>query len=525
MRKRALRWLLSQEAVPMGHLSDVTVAAILTSIVALTLGDAPRADGQIAERTKPLFVLTAATHWVAVNGNNDGPGTPDRPWATINHAAEQARPGDTIVVRGGHYRLPAQVRLHSSGNPGAWISFVAYPGETPILDAAPVKFLPFNPGIGAVVDGAFQIENTAYVRVIGLTVINSHQAGFTIRDSSHIDLINNSTSGSFGSGIAVWDTTHRGRSTRYIRILGNTITKATTWDLAPPDVQRRGEPPHEALSIAGAVDFEVAFNRVSDSDKEGIDIKETSKRGIVHHNLVENVKRQGIYIDAWFGSIDHILMYSNVVDRCGGAGIVLSVENGDSDTDIDIRNNLIFGNDGSGLLFSRWGVNNLRRKIRIANNIFYHNGYGKPAAGQEYFWIVGGIYLYSTNIQDISIEDNILRDNRGFQIGYSELYRDRYPSWAIAAKRKHIRLLDNIIDGPNAINHPIVSGGDPIDRVKIYAITGERPAFRDSMFRDSNLVSHPLLGLLRMGAPGRRYSSKSWWKAGFPPKLFVFRVH
>ena len=47
------------------------------------------------------------------------------------------------------------------------------------------------------------------------------------------------------------------------------------------------EPPHEALSIGGAVDFEVAYNHVYDSDKEGIDIKETSKRGKVHHNLVE----------------------------------------------------------------------------------------------------------------------------------------------------------------------------------------------------------------------------------------------
>ena len=39
----------------------------------------------------------------------------------------------------------------------------------------------------------------------------------------------------------------------------------------------------------------------TDSDKEGIDVKETSARGRVHHNLVHHLRRQGIYVDAWFG--------------------------------------------------------------------------------------------------------------------------------------------------------------------------------------------------------------------------------
>ena len=32
-----------------------------------------------------------------------------------------------------------------------------------------------------------------------------------------------------------------------IRVIGDTVTKATTWDLAAPDVERLGEPPHEAI--------------------------------------------------------------------------------------------------------------------------------------------------------------------------------------------------------------------------------------------------------------------------------------
>ena len=47
----------------------------------------------------------------------------------------------------------------------------------------------------------------------------------------------------FSSGIAVWDTNHNDRGTERIRVIGNTIIKATTWDLAPSDVPRQGEPP------------------------------------------------------------------------------------------------------------------------------------------------------------------------------------------------------------------------------------------------------------------------------------------
>src|SRR5262249_19787428 len=149
-------------------------------------------------------------------------------------------------------------------------------------------------------------------------VINSHDAGFTIRDSSNIDLINNSTKGTFSSGIAVWNTVHDDKRTQYIRIIGNTISRATTWDLAPEAMSRRGEPPHEALSIGGAVDFEVAYNLIYESLK-GIDIKETTKRGRVHHNLVHDVVSPGIYVDAWFGDLRTIEIFSNIVRNCQAA--------------------------------------------------------------------------------------------------------------------------------------------------------------------------------------------------------------
>jgi len=474
---------------------------------------------------KPLGPLasTASTYFVASNGSDVGPGTINRPWATINHAAENANAGDMVVVRGGHYILPAQVRPRSSGRSGAWITFIGYPGEVPILDAQSImpKYLP-----GALNNGAFQIEGVSHIRVANLSVVNSHDAGFTVRDSSDIELINNMTDGTFSSGIAVWDTNHDDRGTEHIRIVGNTITRATTWDLAPPDVPRRGEPPHEALSIGGAVDFEVAYNHIYDSDKEGIDIKETSKRGRVHHNLVHDIPRQGIYVDAWFGKLSDIEIFSNVVHHCRFSGFALSVEGGEFAEKINFHDNLIFDNGGSGVYFSRWGNNNLRDNIRITRNIFYRNGYATPNIGQTYFWQTGGLYLYSTNLRDILIEKNIFSENRGFQIGYSELFLQDGRSWEFVARDKRIAIIDNLINGDNETGSPIESGGAPIDQVRIFAANGDGAIFGDPLFRNAAMYDFSLLSgspAIQAHLVAKGYSptvqSMSWWKRNFPPKL------
>jgi len=498
-------------------------AFLLTQLGSWSASISPVFAGENPPLEAP-FIAAGESYFVALNGNDAGPGTAARPWATINRAAEQAKAGDLVVVRGGHYMLSAQVRPRNSGRPDAWISFVGYPGEEPILDAKSVARSSFSHGI--LNEGIFQLERVSHIRVANLAIINSHDAGFTIRDSSDIELINDSTNGTFSSGIAVWDTNHDQRATRRIRIIGNVITRATTWDQAPPDIPKRGEPPHEALSLGGAVDFEVAYNHIYASDKEGIDIKETSSRGKVHHNLVHDLDRQGIYLDAWFGEIKDIEVFSNVVHNCRGAGLAISVEEGNSIENVSIHHNLIFDNDGSGLYFSRWGADNPRRKIQVYNNVFYHNGYSPPAAGQTYHWQTGGLYLYSTNVQDVSISNNIFSENRGFQIGYSELFLKDHRSWRTAIHEQKIRITRNLIYGRNTIGTPILSGGVPFDRVKIYAVNGDWARFGDPLFRDTaNQDFRPLNGSPAMkghsfaGAYPLNSQWQTWWKQDFPPRL------
>jgi hypothetical protein len=507
-------------------LPAMAMAAVVALLAIAYVGScgSSQAFGKNRIGTEKVIVTHGRTYFVAIGGNDNGTGAANRPWATINHAAEQVEPGDTVVVHGGRYILPAQVRVRNSGRSDAWITFIGYPGEEPVFDA---HMVPYSALMQRGLDnGAFQIEGVSYIRVANLTLINSHDAGFTIRDSSHINLINNTTKGTFSSGVAVWDTDHGGERTQHIRVIGNTITRATTWDLAPADMARKGEQPQEALSVGGAVDFEIAYNHVYDSDKEGIDIKETSKRGKVHHNLVNGVDRIGIYVDAWFGDIGNVEIFSNIIHDCQLAGLVLGIEQGQSIEHVNIHNNLVFNNGGGGLVFSRFGTDNERRNVQIHNNVFYHNGYSPPGT-KTYYWLTGGLNLYSTNVRDISIKNNILSENNGFQIGYTDLFLKDHRSWAAVARQHNIQITDNSIDGHNLVDSPIASRGNLTDRV--YAVSGDHaifgnPLFKNAARQDFSLQrgSPALSGRVTMGAYAPSSTPHLWWKRDFPPRLIRF---
>lgn len=66
---------------------------------------------------------------MAPGGDDANPGTLDRPWATLHHAAEVLGAGETVYARGGTYPITEQIRLKNSGTEGAWIVYAGYPGE------------------------------------------------------------------------------------------------------------------------------------------------------------------------------------------------------------------------------------------------------------------------------------------------------------------------------------------------------------------------------------------------------------
>ncbi len=134
-----------------------------------TSGPSPPVIALATETTTPelsatMDAVTASTctHYVAPNGNDSSPGSAAQPWRTFQHAADTAGPGDTVCFRGGTYAVAEDIHLTRSGTAGATITFIAYPGETPVLDRG-----------GSAGSGLLILDQyTSYVRVSGFTLRN-----------------------------------------------------------------------------------------------------------------------------------------------------------------------------------------------------------------------------------------------------------------------------------------------------------------------------------------------------------------
>lgn len=74
---------------------------------------------------------------VAIDGNDQGVGTKESPFRTINHAAEIAVPGDTVQVHTGTYREWIDPR-RGGENDSLRIIYEAAPGERPIIKGSEI---------------------------------------------------------------------------------------------------------------------------------------------------------------------------------------------------------------------------------------------------------------------------------------------------------------------------------------------------------------------------------------------------
>lgn len=81
-------------------------------------------------------------YYISPDGNDQtGDGSLEHPWMNLQHAVNQAKPGDAIICRGGRYRFTARdnsgkltIRIQTSGTAEAPITICNYEGETPIFD-------------------------------------------------------------------------------------------------------------------------------------------------------------------------------------------------------------------------------------------------------------------------------------------------------------------------------------------------------------------------------------------------------
>ncbi|HYH08636.1 MAG TPA: right-handed parallel beta-helix repeat-containing protein [Thermoanaerobaculia bacterium] len=310
-----------------------------------------------------LFLAATAdarSLYVSTKGNDRHDGSLEKPLRTITAAAQKARAGDTVYVRGGIYTQA--VEISSKGTARQRIDFRPYGSEKAILDGAKLRR---NTPI-------VSLSRCAYVDFRGFEIRNGRYIGVNLRNAKHVRVIDNNIHDTVRNGIyAGGDVIGANRD---ITISGNLVHRT---------VLENKEPSHDG-GWAGAVvvsKTEIAAiigNRVWNNHGEGIIAGRSNHLDVRDNEVFDNFSVE-IYLD----NARHVTVERNVVYSTGNrrffrngkpsAGIMIANEvnrNMNLSSHNTIANNLIVG--------TRWGFyyggfeagGGLRNTI-VASNRFY----------------------------------------------------------------------------------------------------------------------------------------------------------
>jgi Right handed beta helix region len=348
------------------------------------------------------FGQSNSSFFVSTSGNDSNPGSQSAPWRTVQHAADTARAGSTVTVRGGVYEELVSINVSGNATDG-FITFRSNPGETAILDAQ--HFTPSGR------QGVLTIHNQSYVRIEGFEIRNFHTAehrlaplGISVMGAgSHIELLKNNVhhieqtfkgrdapgSGGNGFGIAVYGTDAKTPISELV-IDGNEVHHLQTGS-------------SESLVVNGNVtNFRITHNKVHDNNNIGIDVigfertapdpaVDQARDGVVSGNLVYNitsrgnpaygddVNSDGIYVDGG----TRILIEQNVMHDVD-FGIELASEHKDRATSyITARNNLIYHCHTAGVSIGGYAPERGHTEhSTVVNNTLYDNDTSNTGSGE-----------------------------------------------------------------------------------------------------------------------------------------------
>jgi hypothetical protein len=119
-----------------------------------------------------LGQVRAATYVVdqaAPGADDSNPGTEDKPFKTVQHAADVAKPGDTIYVMAGKY--DERIKVKAGGTEGRPVAFVAKPRRSVIV-------------------GGFDLE-ASYIRMEGFEITADKPVTAVQLRASHCEILDN----------------------------------------------------------------------------------------------------------------------------------------------------------------------------------------------------------------------------------------------------------------------------------------------------------------------------------------------
>lgn len=413
---------------------------------------------------KPLlklafFVVLVAAIWcsgqnsfnlyVSPSGNDSNPGTIKRPLNTIQHAADLAKPGTTVYVRGGVYCEKLRVRSGGSQERG-FVTFRSQVGERAILDGSCLHVAQGD-------DAMVELVNVSFVRVQGFEIRD-----FRTRDrqsvpwgirvtgaGSHIEILQNDVhhieqnfsgtpeQGANGLGIGVYGTDAT-TSISYLVIDANEVHHLKTGN-------------SESLVVNGNVNgFRITNNVVHNNNNIGIDVigfehtapdpaVDRARDGVVSENKVYDITSRGnlgnepnsdgIYVDGG----TRILIERNIVHDVD-YGIEMASEHYDGDTShVIARNNLVYACHAAGFAIGGYDSKRGRTEdVAIVNNTIYKNDTWRTGSGEFLMQFYMRRNIFKNNIVYVGDHGKVMTSKSGPTDGVPTVVMDHnlyyYPS-------------------------------------------------------------------------------------------------
>jgi len=344
---------------------------------------------------------SGATYFVAPGGHDTDAGGISAPWATIQHAADTAGPGDTVMVRQGVYN--EHVHLTRSGNASGSITFASYPGEMAVVDGTGLS-IPENmwglftfDDVSYVIVEGFEIRNYTTSRIadapIGIFIQGAGTGDQVINNRIHdITTTAKTTPAKCGSnafGMTVYGTRFPD-AIDGLAVSGNEIfhTKTgcsetlsldgnvTNWAVVSNTV-------HDADNIAiGAIGFErVAKNEAYDQARDGV-IRGNTIYNITSFDNPDYGKQyaaDGVYVDGG----TNIVIEQNRIHNVD-VGIEIASEHKDHTSSfVSARNNLVYSGNSAGISIGGYAAKRGGSDhVAVVGNTLYQNDTKNTGSGE-----------------------------------------------------------------------------------------------------------------------------------------------
>jgi hypothetical protein len=301
-------------------------------------------------------------YYVSTTGSNSSAGTSASPFATLQHAHSLAKPGDTIYLRGGVYKLSTGIQLTNDGTASAPITITSAPGEKAVLDGAAMTK-------GGAAGYVLSLDGVSFNRVSNLEIRNGAEGGLLVKGASNSNILEN------------LDVHHNGRLSQWegkgVSLFGSSANNT---------LRNIDSHHNQDLNLDNADGFQIATTG-GGNVLEGTRAWANSDDGYDFYNIQNGTKAgalkvinnwawgNGWTVDGKPGGDGNGFKLGGVRDGSGSTAGAHIVEG-----------NVAFGNKMNG--FDENGSNGGVSKLTVYNNTAYNNGaynyYFDAAAGHVF---------------------------------------------------------------------------------------------------------------------------------------------